>query len=144
MSGRMASSAEGLAPCLVGERNELVELAAQVGRFGGEDELVEAGKRFIAGMPTLASVTPAVPPKMIISAGMLMNEAGLVPSISELSRSETKASPMPMAVAAFIVPIIGARSESFGCWGPSAANGASARLCAGAGTRSAARLGLHG
>ncbi len=55
-------------------------------------------------MPTLASVAPAVPPMMIISAGMLMKEAGLVPSIIELSSREPKAMPIPMAVAAFIAP----------------------------------------
>src|ERR1035441_10895509 len=55
-------------------------------------------------MPTLASVTPAVPPRMIMSAGMFMNEAGLVPSIIELMIREPKASPIPMAVAAFIAP----------------------------------------
>ena len=53
-------------------------------------------------MPTLASVTPKVPPRMMISAGMLMKEAGLVPSIIELSSSEPNATPIPMAVAAFI------------------------------------------
>ncbi len=60
--------------------------------------------RFIDCMPTLASVTPPVPPRMMISAGMLMNEAGLVPSIIELSSREPNASPIPMAVAAFIAP----------------------------------------
>ena len=46
--------------------------------------------RFIESMPTLASVTPAVPPRMIISAGMLMKEAGLVPSIIELSSRDAE------------------------------------------------------
>ena len=58
--------------------------------------------RFIDCIPTLASVTPKVPPRMIISAGMLMNEAGLVPSIIELSSRAPKATPIPIAVAAFI------------------------------------------
>jgi hypothetical protein len=39
---------------------------------------------------------------MIMSAGMLMNEAGLVPSIIELMSRDPKASAIPMAVAAFI------------------------------------------
>src|ERR1700683_1045045 len=72
---------------------------------GGSAEntsLYRLGTRFIEGMPTLASVTPAVTPMMIISAGMLMNEAGLVPSIIELSSREPNASPIPIAVAAFI------------------------------------------
>src|SRR5271166_935267 len=56
-------------------------------------------------MPTLASVTPPVPPMMIMSAGMLMNEAGLVPSIIELSIREPKATRIPMAVEAFIAPV---------------------------------------
>src|SRR6185312_16028092 len=58
-------------------------------------------------MPTLASVTPAVPPRMIIIAGMLMNAAGLVPSILELRSSDPKATPIPIAVAAFIATHIG-------------------------------------
>ena len=64
-------------------------------------------------MPTLASVTPAVPPRMIIIAGMLMNEAGLVPSIIELSSSDPKATPIPMAVAAFIATPIGGCGHFF-------------------------------
>ena len=60
------------------------------------------GMRFIDAMPTLASVTPVVPPMMMISAGMLMNEAGLVPSIIALSRIATVATTIPMPVAAFI------------------------------------------
>ncbi len=49
----------------------------------------------MTSMPVLASVTPKVPPMMIISAGMLMKEAGLVPSIIELSkqRAESHANP---------------------------------------------------
>src|ERR1035438_892893 len=58
--------------------------------------------RFIDSMPTEARVTPPVPPRMMRSAGMLMNEAGLVPSIIELMSSEPKATPIPMAVEAFI------------------------------------------
>ena len=42
-----------------------------------------------------------------MSAGMLMKEAGLVPSIIELSSREPKATPIPMAVAAFIAAVIG-------------------------------------
>ncbi len=61
--------------------------------------------RFIDAMPTLASVTPPVPPRMIISAGMLMKEAGLVPSIIELKSREPKANPIPMAVEAFIASL---------------------------------------
>src|SRR5271165_4551992 len=75
---------------------------------GGSAEntsLYKLGTRFIEGMPTLASVTPAVPPMMIMSAGMLMNEAGLVPSIIELSSREPNASAIPIAVAAFIASL---------------------------------------
>ena len=64
-------------------------------------------------MPTLASVTPAVPPMMIMSAGMLMNEAGLVPSIIELMSREPKANPIPMAVAAFIATLHRPTARSF-------------------------------
>jgi len=49
---------------------------------------------------------------MIMSAGMLMNEAGLVPSIIELKSREPKATPIPMAVAAFTVSYIGPRRQS--------------------------------
>jgi hypothetical protein len=50
---------------------------------------------------------------MIIRAGMLMNEAGLVPSIIELMSSEPNASPIPMAVAAFIATPIGGWAHFF-------------------------------
>src|SRR5580700_9362618 len=75
---------------------------------GGSAEntsLYRLGMRFIDGMPTLASVTPNVPPRMIINAGMLMKEAGLVPSIIELSSREPNAAPIPIAVAAFIASV---------------------------------------
>ena len=62
-------------------------------------------------MPTLAKVTPKVPPRMIIKAGMLMKDAGLVPSIIELSRRAPKAAPIPMAVEAFIVHLHRPRPE---------------------------------
>lgn len=65
------------------------------------------------GGVTLASVTPPVPPRMMINAGMLMNVAGLVPSIIELSSSEPNATPIPIAVAAFIAPCIGVHRGSF-------------------------------
>jgi Fic/DOC family len=42
---------------------------------------------------------------MIMSAGMSMNEAGLVPPISELIIREPKATPIPMAVEAFIASL---------------------------------------
>src|SRR5580693_3714205 len=67
-------------------------------------------------MPTLASVTPPVPPMMIISAGMLMNEAGLVPSIIELSRSAPNAHPIPIAVDAFIATLIGCGKKILESW----------------------------
>ncbi len=76
-------------------------------------------------MPTLASVTPAVPPRMIIKAGMLMNEAGLVPSIIELSSSDPKATPIPIAVAAFIATHIGGCGHFFSPGGGDARSGAS-------------------
>jgi hypothetical protein len=50
---------------------------------------------------------------MIIRAGMFMNEAGLVPSIIELSSSDPKASAIPMAVAAFICNPIGGAAGFF-------------------------------
>jgi hypothetical protein len=50
---------------------------------------------------------------MIISAGMSMNEAGLVPPISELIIREPRATPIPMAVEAFIAAYIGCREKSF-------------------------------
>ena len=59
--------------------------------------------RFIPSMPTLAIVAPAVPATMISSAGMLMNAAGLVPSIIALIRIPTTATPIPMPVAAFMI-----------------------------------------
>jgi hypothetical protein len=49
---------------------------------------------------------------MIISAGMLMKEAGLVPSIIELNSREPKATPIPMALAAFIASYIGLQRQS--------------------------------
>src|SRR5271165_2160263 len=61
--------------------------------------------RFIDTMPTLASVAPPVPPRMMINAPIFRNAAGLVPFIIELSASAQKATPIPIAVAAFIVPI---------------------------------------
>ncbi len=67
-------------------------------------------------MPMLASVTPKVPPMMIISAGMLMKEAGLVPSIIELSKSAPKAAPIPMAVEAFIAQLIGRCGKILDSW----------------------------
>src|SRR5271165_5129223 len=75
------------------------------GGSAAKTSLYRLGTRFIESMPTLASVTPAVPPMMIINAGMLMNDAGLVPAIIELSSREPKATPMPMAVEAFIAPL---------------------------------------
>src|SRR4249919_3647854 len=53
-------------------------------------------------MPQLANVTPLVPPTMMMSAEMLMNEAGLVPSIVALMSSATVAATIPMPVAAFM------------------------------------------
>src|SRR5580704_8763323 len=83
---------------------------------GGSAEntsLYRLGTRFIEVMPTLASVTPPVPPRMIISAGMSMKEAGLVPPISELIIREPKATPIPMAVAAFIAATSAIRKQFF-------------------------------
>src|ERR1700690_2147444 len=54
-------------------------------------------------MPTLAIVAPPVPPQTISRAGMSMNAAGLVPSIIALRRIPNAATPMPTAVAGFIV-----------------------------------------
>src|SRR5579871_4716111 len=56
-------------------------------------------------IPTLAIVTPEVPPRMMMKAGMFMNEAGEVPSIMALNRIATVATTIPMMVAAFMVPI---------------------------------------
>jgi hypothetical protein len=53
---------------------------------------------------------------MIMSAGMLMNEAGLVPSIIELINSEPKASPIPISVAAFIAPFHRLAQEILQFW----------------------------
>jgi hypothetical protein len=44
---------------------------------------------------------------MIMSAGMFMKEAGLVPSIIELSSRAPNAHPIPIAVEAFIATLIG-------------------------------------
>ena len=57
--------------------------------------LYRLGTRFIEVMPTLASVTPPVPPMMIISAGMSMKEAGLVPPMSELISQGAEGHPNP-------------------------------------------------
>src|SRR5579859_5150794 len=69
---------------------------------------------FMLSIPTLAMVTPNVPPRMMMKAGMLMNEAGEVPSIIALNRIATVATTIPMMVAAFMVPIrlIDSRRES--------------------------------
>jgi len=61
-----------------------------------------AGIRFMLSIPTLASVTPLVPPTMMMSAEMFMNEAGLVPSIIALISRATVAAAIPMPVAAFM------------------------------------------
>src|SRR5690242_7690997 len=53
-------------------------------------------------IPQLASVTMLVPPAMMISAEMLKNDAGLVPSIVALIISATAAATIPMPVAAFM------------------------------------------
>ena len=67
----------------------------------------------MVSMPTLASVAPLVPPRMIRSAGMSMNDAGLVPSIIAPIRMPGTATPMPMPVAGFIGPFIGHSPTTF-------------------------------
>jgi hypothetical protein len=42
---------------------------------------------------------------MMIKAGMFKKTAGLVPSIMALNNRALKATPIPMAVAAFIAPV---------------------------------------
>ncbi len=54
-------------------------------------------------MPTLASVTPIVPPQMSRIAVGFMNAAGDVPSIIALMRIAPAATAIPIAVAAFMV-----------------------------------------
>jgi hypothetical protein len=53
---------------------------------------------------------------MIINAGMLMNEAGLVPPIIELIARAPKATPIPMAVEAFIASIHRLSHEILQSW----------------------------
>src|SRR4051812_12283861 len=56
-----------------------------------------------------ARVAPNVPTNTISIAGMLMNAAGEVPSIIEPMRRPKMATPIPMAVAAFMgkrVPLV--------------------------------------
>src|SRR5690348_4449898 len=57
-----------------------------------------------------ASVAPNVPTNTISAAGMLMNAAGEVPSIVDPKRRPRMATPIPIAVAAFMavrVPLAG-------------------------------------
>ena len=53
-------------------------------------------------IPTEDSVAPPVPTSTMISAGMLKNAIGCVPSIMEANSSATTPAAIPMAVAAFI------------------------------------------
>src|SRR3954463_2690729 len=53
-------------------------------------------------MPHDAMQAPKVPPRTIRNAGMLMNAAGDVPSMTAPPRRPTAATAIPMAVAAFM------------------------------------------
>src|SRR4051795_10078368 len=56
----------------------------------------------MASMPHDAIQAPNVPPSTMRNAGMLMNAAGEVPSMTAPPRRPTAATAIPMAVAAFI------------------------------------------
>src|SRR4051794_10032462 len=64
--------------------------------------LYSAGIFFMASMPHEAMQTPPVPAKMISSADGWMKAVGMVPSITAPARRPKMASPIPMAVAAFM------------------------------------------
>lgn len=55
-------------------------------------------------IPTLDIVAAPVPTQTMMSAGMLKNAIGCVPSIMEANSSAKMPAPIPMAVAAFISP----------------------------------------
>src|SRR3954468_1557480 len=56
----------------------------------------------MASMPHDAMQAPNVPPRTMRNAGMLMNAAGEVPSMTAPPRRPTAATAIPMAVAAFM------------------------------------------